>query len=149
MDLPSTTEQAQSSLSWPLAAFIVDGEVGPDQILEHAFERQEMRNLATRIQVTETEQLNELYRTACRGDSRGKYASRVIIALQDGRTLETGLVEGEINRPQDSWDRESSEEKFRWLNGYVLDQKQLDAVVEAVGDFGNVVDVHTLTEMLA
>ena len=36
-DIPSTTEEAQFSLAWPLACLLIDGEIGPDQILEHRF----------------------------------------------------------------------------------------------------------------
>lgn len=146
--LPSTTEEAQFNLAWPLAAYIVDGEVGPDQILEHAFEREDIRDLAERIGVVETEELNELYELACRGDPKGKYASKVIIELRDGRTVETGLVEGEINFPQETWDEEGLEEKFRWLTSYVLDEDRIDALVEMLWRFEGVSDVRELTEML-
>lgn len=146
--LPTTTEEAQFNLAWPLAAYIVDGEVGPDQILEQAFEREDIRNLAERIEVVETDELNELYRLACRGDPRGKYASKVTVELRGGRTVETGLVEGEINFPQETWDKESLEEKFRWLTGYVLDEDRIDALVEMIWGFGSVSDARELTKML-
>ena len=32
--LPTTTEAAQFNLAWPLAVFLLDGEIGPDQILD-------------------------------------------------------------------------------------------------------------------
>ncbi len=34
--LPSTTEEAQFNQAWPLAAMLVDGEIGPAQTLEAA-----------------------------------------------------------------------------------------------------------------
>jgi 2-methylcitrate dehydratase PrpD len=55
--LPTTTEEAQFNLAWPLAACIIDGEIGPDQILEQAFERADIRDLAERIEVVETDGL--------------------------------------------------------------------------------------------
>lgn len=148
-ELPTTTEEAQFNLAWPLAAFLVDGEVGPDQILEHAFEREEIRDLARRIDVVETQELNELYRLACQGDPRGKYASKVIIELRDGSTLQTGQVEGEINFPQGTWDDESLEEKFRWLTGHVLDEERIDGLVDIVWSLEEVSDVRQLTSPLA
>ncbi len=148
-NLPSTTEDAQFNLAWPLAAYVVDGEIGPDQILEHALEREEIRDLAGRIEVVETDELNELYRLACEGDPRGKYVSKVIIELQDGRTVETGPVEGEINFPQETWDEQSLEEKFRWLTGHVLDEGRIDALVEMIWDFESVSDVRELTRVVA
>ena len=147
-ELPSTTEEAQFNLAWPLAAFIVDGEVGPGQILEHALEREDIRHLAERIEAVETEALNNLYCLACEGDPRGKYASNVTVELRDGRTLETGHVEGEINFPQQTWDEPGLEEKFRWLTGYVLDEDRIDALIEMLRAFENVSDVRKLIELL-
>lgn len=148
-DLPATTEEAQFNLAWPLAAYIVDGALGPNQILEPALERQDIRDLAERIEVVETEELNELYRLACEGDPRGKYASKVIVELRDGRTLETGQVEGEINFPQRTWDAESLEDKFRWLTGHVLDDERIDALIETIWRFERIPDVRELTRLVA
>ncbi|MFW6115909.1 MAG: MmgE/PrpD family protein [Chloroflexota bacterium] len=148
-DLPTTTEEAQFNLAWPLAASIVDGEVGPDQILEHALHRQDIRDLAERIEVVETPELNELYRLACQGDPRGKYASRVVIELHDGRTLRTAQIEGEINFPQETWDDESLEKKFRWLTGHVLEESDIDALTHMLSGFAELPDVRQLTAALA
>jgi 2-methylcitrate dehydratase PrpD len=154
VSLPTTTEEAQFNLAWPLAAYIVDGEIGPNQILERALTREDIRDLAKRIEVVETEELNELYRLACQGDPQGKYASKVVIELSDGRTVETGLVEGEINFPQETWDEEGLEEKFRWLTSglpasHVLDKDRVDELVDMVWEFENVSDVHELTRLVA
>ncbi len=148
-ELPDTTEAAQFNLAWPLAAYIVDGEVGPNQILEHAFEREVIRDLAERIEVVETDELNELYRLACMGDPRGKYASKVTIELRDGRTVETGQVEGEINFPQETWDEQSLEEKFRWLTEHVLEEGRIDKLVEMIWDLESVSDVGGLTGLVS
>jgi 2-methylcitrate dehydratase PrpD len=34
--IPTTTEEAQYSVAWPVAAALLYGDVGPDQVLEHA-----------------------------------------------------------------------------------------------------------------
>ncbi|MGD2146224.1 MAG: MmgE/PrpD family protein [Anaerolineae bacterium] len=149
VELPTTTEDAQFNLAWPLAAYIVDGEIGPGQILEQAFEREDIRSLAQRIEVVETEELNRLYRLASEGDPRGKYASKVVIELRDGRTLQTDSVEGEINYPQGTWDEESLEDKFRWLANYVLDEDRIDTLVALIWGLETVSDVRQLTRLLA
>jgi 2-methylcitrate dehydratase PrpD len=148
-DLPATTEEAQFNQAWPLAAYIVDGAVGPRQILGSALEREDIRDLAKRIDVVEAEELNELYRLACQGDPRGRYASKVIVELRNGPTLETGQVEGEINFPQQTWDDESLEEKFRWLAGHVLEEERIDALIEMIWRFENAPDVQELTQLVA
>jgi 2-methylcitrate dehydratase PrpD len=149
VDLPQTTEEAQFNFAWPLAAYIIDGQIGPDQILPHAFEREDIRDLAERIEVVETEELNTLYRLATQGDPAGKYASKVIFELRTGNKVETGPVAGEINFPQHIWDDESLEEKFRWLTGRVLDEERIDRTLALVWQFDAVADVRELTALLA
>ena len=146
--LPTTTEEAQFNVAWPLAALLVDGEVGPEQMLEHAFGNPRLRALAERIEVVETEELNELYRLATHADPRGKYASRVTIELRDGRVLDSGMVEGEINYPQRCWDEPGLEHKFRWLAAHVLDGTRADAVVDMVWHLEDIPNVRELTQLL-
>jgi len=148
-DLPETTEEAQFNVAWPLAVFLFDGEVGPKQVLEPRLGDERVRDLACRIEVVETEELNELHRLALEGDPEGKFAGRVIVRLRDGRVLDSGLVEGDINFPQRCWDEEGLERKFRWLAGYVLDQDRVDALVELVRHFEEVSDVRALTALVA
>ncbi len=153
VELPTTTEEAQFNMAWPLAALLTDGEVGPEQMLGHGFGNRRLcsktRDLAERIEVVETQELNELYRLAVKGDPQGKYASVVTIVLQDGTTLNSGVVEGEINYPQQCWDERSLEEKFRWLARHVLDEAGVDALVEMVWHFEEVSNVEELTQLLA
>ncbi|MCP4118617.1 MAG: MmgE/PrpD family protein, partial [Desulfobacteraceae bacterium] len=72
--LPTTTEEAQFNLAWPVAAMLVDGEVGPDQTAEHRLNDPIIRGLAQRIEVVESENLNELCRLYEKGDPRGRFA---------------------------------------------------------------------------
>jgi 2-methylcitrate dehydratase PrpD len=146
--IPITTEEAQFNLAWPLAALLLDGEVGPAQILEDRFDDPELLDLAGRITVVETDELNHLYRLAERGDLSGCYAAIVNITLKDGRTFRSDIVEGNINFPQEGWDEERVENKFRWLVGQVLDEARIDQLVEMVGRFEQVPDVRHLTRLI-
>jgi len=147
-ELPATTEEAQFSLAWPLAALLVDGEVGPAQVLDHRFSDVQIRSLAEKIELVEAKDLNDLSRLLQKGDPRGKYAARVTITLRDGTLLESGMVEGNINYPQQGWDEERLEEKFRWLAGHVLDGGRVGELVEMVRHFELVGDVRQLTQLL-
>jgi len=148
-DLPTTTEEAQFSLAWPVAAYIVDGELGPSQMLEPALRREDIRELAQRISVVESEELNRLYQLASAGDPDGRYASKVTIDLRDGRSFVSDYVEGDINYPQDIWDAESLESKFRWLASHVLAERQVEQCIELLRGFGDLPDVRALTDVLA
>src|SRR5918912_486501 len=48
---PRTTEEAQFSLPWPVACALVDGAVGPDQVLEHGLADPDRQALAARVDV--------------------------------------------------------------------------------------------------
>jgi 2-methylcitrate dehydratase PrpD len=146
---PTTTEESQFNLAWPLAALLVDGEVGPAQILEHRFQDPEIRELAQRIEVVETDELNTLYQLSETGDPRGRYAARVTITRADGRSFVTDLVEGNINFPQQGWDEGRLEEKFRWLAEQVLDQARIDELADMVWRFDQVSRVRELTRLVA
>lgn len=147
--LPSTTEEAQFNLAWPVAALLIDGEVGPAQILDDRLQDPQVRSLAERVEVVESEEFNTLYRLAQRGDPGGKYAARVSITLRDGRTFESDVVEGNINYPQQGWDEERLERKFRWLASRVLEDARIDELLYMLRRFDQVPDVRVLAAMLA
>jgi len=148
-ETPITTEEAQFNLAWPLAALLVDGEVGPDQMLEHRFDAPEIRAVAGKIELLESEEFTRLYRLAVQGDPRGKYASAVTIILKDGRQFGSGMVEGNIKYPQPGWDEQRVEEKFRWLTRCVLDQARTDEIVDMVWHFEEILAVRELTQIVA
>lgn len=146
--LPTTTEEAQFNTAWPLAVLLLDGEIGPDQILEHRFDDERVRALVSKIELVESDELNDLYRRAVTGEAGGKYAAVVTIALKDGRQLTSGMVESGIKYPQ-GWDESRVEEKFRWLVGHVLKEARIEPLVDMVWHFEDVDDVCELTRLVA
>ena len=146
--LPTTTEEAQFNLAWPVAAMLVDGEIGLQQILEHRLKDARIRDLAQRIEVQESEELNELCRLYEKGDPRGRFASKVTIALKDGQEFNSGLVEGGLSFPQPGWNEQVMETKFRWLAGNVLERGRMDQLLDMLWRFDEVPDVRELTRML-
>jgi hypothetical protein len=71
-----------------------------------------------------------------------------MVALRDGRALDSGIVEGEINYPQRCWDERGLEEKFRWLAEPVLERGQVDAVIDMVWHLEDVQDSGELVALL-
>ena len=98
--LPVTTEEAQFNLAWPVAAMVVDGEVGPAQMLEERLKDNAIIAVAKKIEVVESDKLNELHLLFKAGDSRGKFAGRVEIILKDGRIFDSGIVDAGVSFPQ-------------------------------------------------
>jgi len=115
--------EAQFSVGWPLACLLLDGELGPRQILQERFNDPKVRDLVGKIELVLDQEIDELYKTGQEMDLR--MYSAVKIELCDGRVLDSGIVE----RGADKWDDASLERKFRWLTGYVLDPQQIDQLV--------------------
>jgi len=146
--LPTTTEEAQFNLAWPVAAMLVDGEVGPRQTLEHRLNDPGIQDLAKRIRVVESEKLNELRRLYEIGDPRGRFASIVTIKLKDGKEYSSGLKDGGMTMSDQNWTREMMAEKFRWLSATVLDTATADEIIDMAWHLDEFDSVKELTEKL-
>ena len=144
---PTTTEEAQFSVKWPLAAFLIDGEVGPDQILVTRFGDARINALVDKIELVESEEIDNLYRPIFEGDEDGSSVSRVVIRLKDGATLDSGLVPQERRLGQRG-DEAELEQKFRWLTRYVLEEDRIGALLEMLWHFEDVQDVGEFTSLL-
>ena len=143
--LPTTTEEAQFNVAWPLAAMLVDGEVGPAQTLEHRLDDPQIRAVAQKVEIQESDELNELCRLFELGDPRGRFASIVRIRLNDGREFDSGMVESGEQHPPVGWDETVMEDKFRWLAQHVLEDDQIDALLDTLWHFDQVPDVREFT----
>ena len=139
--LPSTTEEAQFNLAWPVAAMLVDGEIGPRQIMEPRLADPVLRGVAGKVTVTESAELNELCRLFEQGDPRGRFASEVTVALNNGAKLKSGLVGGSLSFPQPGRDERMVEEKFRWLASFVLEPPLVDRLMELLWHFDEIPNV--------
>jgi len=147
-ELPTTTEEAQFNVAWPVAAMLVDGEIGPGQTLESRLEDPDVRAVASKVELVESEELNELCRLYEQGDPRGRFASKVTVFREDGAAFDSGLVEGSFRFPFPPWSRERMEDKFRWLVRYVLEDGCIDRLLEMAWHFEDVADVAALTELV-
>ncbi len=124
---PRSTEEAQFSLTWPLAALLVDGEVGPGQILEDRLSDPRIGELAGRIEVLLDPEIDRRFQLAHDGVDKPEacWGSRVVIRLADGRQYDSGLVREEPGGPGTAtaaspWDQAAIREKFRWITASVL-----------------------------
>jgi len=147
--LPSTTEEAQFNQAWPLAAMLVDGEIGPAQMLESRLSDPCIRELAAKVEVIEDEEMERLCRLFERGDPAGRFASTVTITLHDGRTFCSGVVDGGLRFPQPEWDEARMEEKFRWMAGFVLAKGRIDSLADLLWRFETVPSVRELIAVIA
>jgi len=122
-ELPTNTEEAQYSITWPLAAAAVCGTVGPEQILPPAFESPEIRRIARSIVVTVDEQIQARFPAECLGE--------VVIHTKNGHQCRSGLMpaRGDADKPPTEAE---FEEKFAWLVAPVLGRETADELVNLV-----------------
>jgi len=146
--LPRTTEEAQFNLAWPVAAMLVDGEVGPDQTLEHRLVDPEIQAIAQKIEVQESEELNELRRLYEIGDPRGRFASIVTIRLKDGKSYSSGLKDGGMTMAAQNWTQAMMADKFRWLGETVMEPSQIEEIFTTAWNLDELEHVSTLTKKL-
>ncbi len=91
--LPETTEHAQYSLPFPVAAAAARGRLGASEIGDDALADPEIRALATRVRIGEDPEYNAAF--------PGERFARVALVLADGRVLRSGTTaaRGDHERP--------------------------------------------------
>jgi 2-methylcitrate dehydratase len=122
-DHPSTKEQADYNLKYLVAAALLDGQVGPEQLETQRVRRDDVHDLLARVDVHVAADLTEAYPE--------RTQARVHITLTDGRELhrEQSDFEGSPTRPM-SWDRVV--EKFHWLAEPFADAALRAEIIDAV-----------------
>jgi len=138
--LPSTTEEAQFNVAWPVAVFLIDGEVGPRQVLDERLSDSKVRDLASRVTLIESDALTHLKRVQDFTETRGMDAAIVSIELTSGERLDSGVVQ-HVRYPDPPWDRERVEAKARWLLERHYNAVALDTLTSALWSFEEVDDV--------
>jgi 2-methylcitrate dehydratase PrpD len=142
--LPSTSEEAQFNQAWPLAAMLVDGEIGPAQMLESRLSDPRIRELAAKVETVEDEEMERLCRLFEQGDPTGRFASTVTISLRDGRTFFSGVVDGGLRFPQPGWGEAHMQDKFRWMASFVLNEPRINTLAKMLWRFELVASVREL-----
>ena len=127
---------------------LVDGEIGPNQTLERRLGDPKIRDLAQRVDVVESEALNQLCRLHAKGDPRGRFASIVTIKLKDGREYCSGMKDGGMKFPAPAWTPEMMTEKFCWLAATVVDSELRDEVLEMAWHLDEIGRIKELTDRL-
>ena len=136
---PRTTEEAQFSLPWPVACALIDGEVGPDQVLEHTLEDPERRALASRIECFQDPELEEAFPE--------RALAWVEIEASDGRTARSKVLtaRGEAEaRPSD----EEITQKFGRLVEPVLGPGPTEELADSIRELPQAPNLNALTSLL-
>jgi 2-methylcitrate dehydratase len=137
-DHPRTKEQADYNLKYLAAVALIDGQVGPEQLLTERIRRADVQDLLARVEVEPAADLTAAYPQ--------RTATRVHVLLRDGslRTREQADFEGSPTRPM-TWDRVV--EKFTWLGEPFADAPLRADIVAAVAELDRI-PVSALAELL-
>src|SRR5437763_885657 len=122
--MPRTTEEAQYSLSFPVAAALVFGRIGADEVRETG-----LGNPAVARLVGATMAVEDIEFSRCFPAERW---ARVRIALKDGRTF-VSHAEQARGGPENPLSDTELEQKYRSLAEPVLGAKRSQRIEDAVG----------------
>ncbi len=123
-DPPRDTEEAQYSLAFPVAAALLDGEVGPVQVLPPRLHAPELLSLLDKVT---TEVAPEF-----EAEFPAKAPAEVVVETTDGQTFPSGRIEA-LWEPPDTLPRDGDlEDKFRWLVGPVLGETRAETLIEQI-----------------
>ncbi len=133
---PENTEQAQYNLSFPVAAALIDGEVGPKQVLPPRLYNSQILDLADRVHTEVSINFEKMFPS--------KACAEVVIETHKGKIFNSGPVEA-MWEPPDTLPSDSElEEKFHWLVDPVLGQEKADPLAALIWDLDKMEDLNIL-----
>ena len=137
---PCTTEDAQYSLPFSLAASLVHKKLSSSELSGSALTHPLVLKLADRVEIVEDQNYNRRF--------PAERLARLTVSLADGTVLQSG-------EQQPEWDAGSPptdgqlRQKFRWLAGGALDGKQAELLETAIWHLAASPDVTQLVSLLA
>ncbi|WP_242453616.1 MmgE/PrpD family protein [Mycolicibacterium sp. P9-64] len=137
-DSPSTKEQADYNLKYLLAAAVIDGQVGPEQLQTERIGRTDVQRLLQRVDVKPNATFTAGYPRST--------PVRIGVTLRDGQRVsrEQHDFEGAPDRPL-TWER--TVEKFHWLAEEFAPDALRDQIIDHVEHLGSE-PVSELTRLL-
>lgn len=126
---PTTSVAAQYSLPFAVAAFLQDGVVGPDQVSEQGILREEILELAQKVEVRLDREIEARFPKEC--------LARVIVMTTDGEIYQSEIM-GSRGDPERPLSNKEIKEKFEWLARRVLSNEavqEIEQVVEKLEEY--------------
>ena len=121
---PRSTEDAQYSLVFPVAAAILHGEVGPDQVLPPGLHDPAVLALADKVLVEVEPKFQK--------DFPQKTLAEVRISTTSGTSHSSGPMEPKWESSTGLPTEDELHEKFLWLAGPVLGREQAESLAQLV-----------------
>ncbi len=122
-EIPKTTSQAQYSLAWPVAAVLVRGKVGVDEVIPDSFTDSKIINLTNRTNVD--------IDSVIESEFPAKRLANVIIKLKNGEEFKSGITEAS-GGPDPQPTADEVIDKFRIYAGTVMDESRVSQIEKKV-----------------
>ena len=145
---PTTTEQAQYSLPFPIAAALVKASrpddgwygLGPDDLLAPDSAEPETRRLARAVELIEAPDLTAAF--------PGRFLARVIVTRRDGTTIASPdtTFRGELDDP---FDDDELTAKARWLMLPVFGRERTERLLAEAWSIADAPTIEPLLRLLA
>lgn len=136
---PRSTEEAQFSLPWPVACALIDGAVGPEQVLESALADPDRRALAARVEMLHDP------------DSEAAFPDRALAWVEvetvDGRCTRSGLLAAHGDPDAPLTDAERTE-KYHRLVTPVFGARRAEELRATIETLPSARDIRDLTRFL-
>jgi 2-methylcitrate dehydratase PrpD len=124
---PFNTEEAQYNIAYPVAAALIDGEVGPRQVLPPRIFDEDFRDLMSKI----TTEVEQEYESAF----PDKTYAEVVVETIRGETISSGRMEPRWEPPDTLPTDQELETKFHWLANPVIGESRCGKLVRVIGKF--------------
>jgi len=136
---PTTMENAQYSIPFVMAAALVDGTCGPEQMQDEKLSDPNILEMARRIRVVPEPEFDKEYPATLK--------TRVQVLLKTGETVSAmhGKTRGDDNFPLSDAE---IKEKFVWMSSNRLDPDQARIVMDEVWSLETRADMAGFVEML-
>lgn len=136
---PQNTEEAQYNLAFPLAAALIDGGVGPEQILPARIFSSQILKLADKVDTEVTEVFDQLFPE--------KTCAEVIVHTKSGASFSSGTMEAPWEPPDNLPSDSEIEEKFHGLATPVLGVQQTHQLSSLIWNIDNCHNMKELIEL--
>jgi 2-methylcitrate dehydratase PrpD len=136
---PQNTEEAQYNLAFPVAAALLDGAVGPAQVLPPRLFDRDILDLAGRLEVEVAQGFEERF--------PAKAIAAVEITTHAGKRFDSGAVEAPWEPPDTLPSDEELKEKSLWLTAPLLGRSQAHELLELIWKFDEAADARELIRL--
>ena len=124
---PQNTEEAQYNIAFPIAAALLDGAVGPDQVLAPRLFDKDVHRIMDKIRIITQKRFQR--------DFPAKAESEVEITTTNGKIFSSGVMSAKWD-PQTIFPTDPElENKFLWLTSPVIGEAKANALASLIWNF--------------